>query len=90
MFDFVQPLIGAALVLAAGFSLTTAFFRKDFDFLEKAVLSVVLGLVVPTLIIIFLNMGLGIKFSDILVYSVYVLAIVLPFAYLKFFAKTTS
>ncbi|MFH0922876.1 MAG: hypothetical protein V1811_02340 [Candidatus Micrarchaeota archaeon] len=85
--DFVQPIISAILILAAGFSITTVFFKKDFDFIEKAVLSVVLGLVVPTLIILVLNLGLQIKFTDFLVYAVYLLVIVAPLAYLKFVKK---
>lgn len=85
--DFIQPVIGAILILAAGFSITTVFFRKDFDFIEKAVLSVVLGLAVPTLIIIVLNLGLQIKFTEFLVYAVYLLVIVAPLAYLKLAKK---
>jgi len=87
MIDFVQPIIGAVLVLAAGFSMTGVFFKKDFDFIEKAVLSVALGFMVPTLAILFLNLGLGIPFTSSLVYVVYALAIILPFAYVKLAKK---
>jgi cell division protein FtsW (lipid II flippase) len=85
--DFIQPVIGAILILAAGLSITTVFFKKDFDFIEKAVLSVVLGLAVPTIIIIVLSLGLQIKFTEFLVYAVYLLVIVVPLAYLKLAKK---
>ena len=75
MADFlavIQPAIGLILFAACGSALTLAIFREeDIDVVERVAFAAAFALVIPALVILFMNLVLQIRFSTLLVFAVY-------------------
>ena len=80
-----QALIGAFLFLAAGYSVSMAIFKKgEVDEVERLAYGLAFSLIVPALVLFFLNFVFGIPvFTTLYVYAVYVLVIAAALAYGK-------
>jgi len=73
-FSIIQPAVGLVLFAACGWALTMAFFREgDVDVIERVAFAMAFALVIPALVILFLNLVLQIRFSAPLVFAVYAL-----------------
>ncbi len=65
---------GALLFCASGYAVTLAVFRKgEVDALEQVVFSLSFAMMIPTLLLLFSSMALGIKISPLAVYAAYAL-----------------
>lgn len=75
MADFltvIQPAIGLILFAACGWALTLAIFKEDdIDAIERVAFAGAFALVIPALLILFMNLVLQIPFSALLVFIVY-------------------
>jgi len=68
----MQPAVGVVLFAACGWALTLAVFREeDIDIIERAAFAMAFALVIPALVILFMNLVLQIRFSTLLVFAVY-------------------
>jgi len=88
-FSIIQPAVGLVLFVACGWSLTMALFRdEDIDVIERAAFALAFALVIPAMVLIFLNLVLQIKVGTALVFAVYALLAVGGWAYAEKFRQS--
>ncbi len=69
---------------ACGWALTMALFKEeDIDVIERVAFAMAFALVIPALVILFMNLVLQIKFSTALVFAVYALLTAGSWGYAK-------
>ncbi|MCX6767789.1 MAG: hypothetical protein NTY90_03630 [Candidatus Micrarchaeota archaeon] len=72
LLSILQPAIGALLFVACGWALTLALFKEgDIDAIERVAFGMAFALVIPALVLLFMNLVLQIKISTLLVFAVY-------------------
>ncbi|MFA6049116.1 MAG: hypothetical protein WC792_04210 [Candidatus Micrarchaeia archaeon] len=65
---------GALLFCASGYAVTLAVFKKgELDALEQIVFGLSFAMMIPTMLLLFSSMVLGIKASPAIVYAAYLL-----------------
>ncbi|MFH0971407.1 MAG: hypothetical protein V1835_02460 [Candidatus Micrarchaeota archaeon] len=68
----IQAVVGIALFLAAGYSCSLVFFKKnEADLIERIVYSLTFSVTIPPLAIFFLNFLLRLPINALTVYFVY-------------------
>ena len=90
-FSIMQPAVGLILFVACGWALTLAIFREeDIDIIERVAFAAAFALVIPALVILFMNLVLQIRFSALLVFAVYAILTAGSWLYATKYAKRAS
>ena len=89
--DFIgilQAIFGIILILLCGYGISiVSFKRDDIDFIERVVLVPILGLLVPALALLFINLALRIRINTLIAYAVFILIIAGTLGYHVFARK---
>ncbi|MBI5228495.1 hypothetical protein HY991_00170 [Candidatus Micrarchaeota archaeon] len=80
--EFFQIVFGITLVIISGYALSLVIFKKgDIDFVERVVFIPILGLLVPSLILLFINLAMRIRIDPLVTYLTFILIIGVSLGY---------